>query len=241
MTGIANGISHTEFVGIGYKEVGDTNMSLCLALIFHDKVYIASDSKSSKAVADTEFGDKIFTTIPISYTYKKIFVVENEESPIVGMSYGYNNFEDKDLTEFIASLPASDNIAETIRNTMNGKVNLLKMNTAFALYQYRNKELYCTLIEKVNGEYQCKETLMQPTRHQKRKCSYGATWAVELSDYAFPKEFATDESNIIFSINELYKKAEAVGPCFDDSVGGPTRICKLTPDGFTWLQNGYEL
>lgn len=70
---------------------------------------------------------------------------------------------------------------------------------------------------------------------------HGVNWAKSVFEYNYFDSCFVNEERTLSQINEVFNKIGLVTKYFDKSVGGPTRICKLTPDGFSWLQNGYIL
>lgn len=223
-------------------------MSLCLAISFDDKVYIAADSKSSTRVCKTNFEDKTKYSLPASYSYKKIFSITlGDGKQIIGCSVGDNIFERKTLTEFIKSLDFTgcSNLKDTafvIEKKMNEIDAFFEINSTFGLFRYEDDIVKNAVIKKVKTKYEVKMENFQPEKNTTaRKAAFGASWATNLSDYTLFIIPEQNETDTVYSINEIFDKAKTVGPYFDDSVGGPIHIGKLTPEGFTWLQNGYEL
>lgn len=240
-------------VGLPYeakKEKRKINtMSLCIALALDEKMYIAADSKSSVCAGKSSFGNKTKYSIPASFSYKKIFQVvlhEQDSSPIIGFSVGDNTFDSKNLSEFVKSLNFSDctcidNVAEVIKTSLNLNVNLVDINSSFLLFRYEDKKFKKAIIEKNDKAYDCNTGDFLPPQGEAIKSTAGADWAKELSEYMLIIIPEREEEGTVYGINQVFENAKIVGPYFDDSVGGLIHIGKLTPDGFTWLQNGYEL
>lgn len=221
-------------------------MSLCMALAFNDKLYIASDSKSSVCIGKSSFENRAKYSATASLCYKKIFMVDlSETAPVIGFSVGDNVFEYKNLNVFINSLNFSGcsdikDVAEVIKNSMNLNINLVNVNSIFTLFRFENDEFREIVIEKKEKTYEYRIEKIQPRQGGVIKFVSGAEWAKELSNYMSVTIPEVDESTM-HEINRVYDNAKTIGPYFDDSVGGPIHIGKLTSEGFDWLQNGYEL
>lgn len=225
-----------------YQKQGEY-MSLCMAIIYEDKMYIAADSRSSEGAGLVSFGNQHLYSIPVSHSYKKIFRIGDDTTPIIGFSVGDNCFAEENLTDFISSLPvgSTENIAIALCNRMNNNSKLSDNNTLFYFFQYQDKKLYCAIIRKEEEKYKYSYFPIQLEKRHARKIAIGAPWATLLSDYVFFAIPENSEKETLFSINDVYNKANIVGCYYDNSVGGPIHIGKLTSDGFSWLQNGYEL
>lgn len=219
------------------------SMSLCMAIIYEDKMYIAADSRSSKGAGFVSFGNQHLYSIPVSHSYKKIFRIGDDTAPIIGFSVGDNCFVGENLMDFISSfsVDSTENIAIALCNRMNNNSELSKNNTLFYFFQYQDRKLYCVIVEKEEGNYKYSSFPVQLEEGYARKVAIGASWATLLSDYVFFAIPENSEKETLFSINDVYNKANIVGCYYDNSVGGPIHIGKLTPEGFSWLQNGYIL
>lgn len=222
---------------------GNDDMSLCFCVKYGDIVYVAADSRSSY-VQRNRFGGVSDSLIDTD-DYRKIINANINGNNVVLISTGQNKFspEQKSFSAVINELLSNSyndikDFIEKIRNTFwNYKYpdTVLEITVLFNkennLYSYRFpnvvEENSFLLLDKENKKV---EALWQ-----------GTSWAKCIFEYSRFDEEIESEERTIQQINKVYEKVVRLSCEFDNTVGGPIHIGKLAPDGFTWLQNGYEL
>lgn len=225
-------------------------MSLCFAFALYNKVYLVADSRSSEPDINSEIGNFSHRRLKykvVSDKYRKIFKLPILDRNIVGFSTGKNNFSESicNLSDFIKQIKFPKGLTLVQYASILGTEAILRSNNVcFELFEYSKENLYRASISVFNNNLTVFSELYQPKENDAYYTSSGAEWAKQLLNtehYVIPETNPNDESYNIRAFENIYKKASSIGCVFDDSVGGPICIGKLTPDGFTWLQNGYEL
>lgn len=150
----------------------------------------------------------------IIQNYKKLAIIQKEEKPTIVISSEKNG--SKTLTELASG---------TTEDFFNSR-NLNKED--YLMFRFEDKD--CKFRKPIYGYW----------ADFKRSMYIGELIFVKLADN-FVEPNSTDEKEVVAYINKLYKALVAVSELTTNSVGGSIHIGKLTPDGFTWLQNGYEL
>lgn len=236
-----DGISTTFETKKTFKEFYD--MSLCFCVKYGDTVYIASDSRSSYIQRNC-FGG-VSDSLIDSDDYQKIVNVNINGNNVVLISTGQNKFssEQKSFSAIINELMLNsyNDIKEFIESVRKTFWNYKNPDTALEI---------TVLVEKENNIYSYtfpnavdeNSIILLDKEHKKIEALWqGTRWAKCVFEYSrFDEEFE-NERRTIEQINKVYEKINRLSCEFDNTVGGLVRIGKLTPNGFSWLRNGYEL
>ena len=236
----ANSDSVSNSYSDSYKvPTRNTDMSLAICVAFPNAFYLAADSQSSKMIEEGYTGSSPFARV-LSFSSKKIFRIQ--ETTIFGYSTGLNKFGDYNLQGFIRSLDLPNDINEC-GTIISNKLNTFDKRHTLALFNLFTLTKDGLHIVSVIGDenthlYSSKYSLYTPaTVDSFRLIRTGATWATELARFA---PF-TSEEDVKSVIEKLYRDAEFVGRFYDNCVGGPIHILKVTPNGYNWIVGGYDL
>ena len=219
----------------------NNNMSLCFALEYGNIAYIAADSRSSYTKINN-LGFLVGYEIETD-DYKKIINVNINGETAVLISTGQNKFgiEHENFADIVKKITAQpcENIKDFIKEVRN----------VFSKLKYPRDVLDITILFTDKGKLYTyyfpdnieDSSFRTPDSEELCACWQGVRWAKSVFEYSeFDRRFISEE-HTLSQINEVYNKVYRVSKTFDNSVGGPVRIGKLTPEGFTWIQNGYEL
>ena len=213
----------------------DKGMSLCFGIAYGNIIYIASDSRSS-FTRDTVFGGKCFDKVDTD-NYRKIINIKINTTDVVLCSTGQNKFGEKGLSfeETIKEIPLKNDIREYIKD----------VKERFLAYQIPTQKLDINVVffenSFLNYYKYPSETIITSSDDNIKAFWQGTSWAKSVFEYSYFDSHFVSEERTLSQIKEVFRKVKKATNIFDRSVGGPTQICKLTPNGFNWLQNGYEL
>lgn len=219
-------------------------MSLCVAFIMNDEVYICSESRSS--APDYNSGTNPFTkrpnkSTPLEDNFKKIFKVPIGGHTIIGFATGDNTFGQKPITKIIQDICYSHcNSPIDCCSAIMQKLSEFRGMTYINLFECSGRD-----IVRVSGILDDEKIDISKDiiRGEKDEIIYfysGPQWAKALL-YSVPFSPTRTENERITAINGVYEAALKVSKTLENTLGGPIHIGKLTPEGFFWLQNGYEL
>lgn len=222
----------------------DKGMSLSFGISYGDAIYIATDSRSSIIHKGYSFGGVKEMEIE-SDNYKKISRFEFLNYEIIMTSTGQNKFNGKTFSEALIDIdysacPTIYSALHTIYKFFEDKKED-EMDISFISY-IRDKEKKMLLVSSYSTANSKSGELSNIEIAPYFLCYWqGASWGIEVLRHTDFEENTDNEPLIIEQINSVYKRIEILSPRFDETIGGSIHIGKLTPDGFTWLQNGYEL
>lgn len=217
------------------SEKEDKGMSLCFGIAYGNIIYIAADSRSS-FVKDTVFGGKRFDKVDTD-NYKKIVKIKINTTDVVVCSTGQNKFGENGLSfeETIRKIPIKDDIREYIKD----------VKERFLAYQIPTQKLDINVVffeNNILNYYKYpSETIITSADDNIKAFWQGVNWAKSVFEYSYFDSHFVSEERTLSQINAVFVKVRKATSIFDKSVGGPVRICRLNPNGFVWLQNGYEL
>lgn len=255
ISGCSNFLSTLEFrklVNVDSSWGRRNEMSLCFGISYNGVVYLVADSRSSVINSKYIFGG-IKETVLDTDSYKKIGYVEVLTYKIALLATGQNKFDEDDKT-FIDVLHginynACSNLDAILRLTYEEfskrKRRYMDVHLTLFIADSLSNEIYTTNLSTLQECYAHEDMRGVPISkipEGPQQCFWqGAGWGIEVIRHSDFDEAVMDEKRIIFQINSVFDRINKLSQYFDESIGGPIRIGKLTPDGFTWLQNGYEL
>lgn len=224
-------------------------MSLCMGIVYDKEIYFAADSRSSVIVKRSVRSQKPILVESINDDFKKIIPLTVNKTQLVIVTTGINAFGimDTPIYELISNIDYSSceslwDISMAIKRKVDAFTLRKVKDISIDIFCFENSCLCRAEINFLNYD--------RPIVIHKHIQSYdgtpfiitiGVDWCHNLQDYhPFPVIKENDDETM-YIINSFYEKCIQISNIMEGSIGGPIRIGKLTPDGFTWLQNGYEI
>lgn len=158
--------------------------------------------------------------------YKKIALFKPTNKIIA--STGDNDFNGKNLTALVNECKDEDEL----------KRKLLPYETTLYIFSVENEKIYMEIITFHDKMYSVTKNCVSGRKEM-------ASFSSSLTVTNFLKPILVNnkyyDKTALAYINAIYDLCMSVPDISDNTIGGDIRILKITPDGFTWLQNGYEL
>lgn len=187
-------------------------MSFAYVCCHGDTVYMAADSRNTITISSL---DQNFQNRRYEDNYQKIVV--NKKLNLAVISTGTNDFDGSTLQQIINSKGSSYDICEAIKET------------SYYMVEIKANKLYSSsgngktaIVKKDSFWYSGDKTI------------------VSIAD-KIPMPADGDDKDFVCFLNKMFSIATTVSELTNKTVGGKIHILKITTDGFTWLQNGYEL
>lgn len=191
-------------------------MSLVYVLFNDEEIFLAADSRSTSKIDSRVHYDN----------YKKIALLKPSNKIIAAT--GDNDFNGKNLTELVSEC----------RDEQELKERLLPYATTLNVFSTEHGKIYKETISFCDGTYTVEKICVLG---RKGTASFSSSSYVTsfLKPIPVAKKYC-DETAIGY-INSIFNLCINVPEISDCTIGGDIHILKITSQGFTWLQNGYEL
>jgi len=212
-----------------YKKQGerDTDMSYLLTATFKNEIYIAADSRSTVNHSD---GSKSYTD-----DYQKIVIIP--DTNIVVASTGLNSFGEQNFRDIAYSLEG--NSQKEIFADLVSKIKKYEILYEQVAYLYCSS--MCQFDKYINDlaitttyftENFKNQSICNKIINQQGFFSSGATYANKITEHLDIDQF---RENTVESIGKIMQGVIEISPCFDNTVGGPIQMVRITPEKAEWV------
>ena len=207
------------------KEVEKKDMSFALIVVMDKEIYIATDSRSTKIEWS---GKKTF-----SDDYQKIVVIP--EKNIAVLSTGFNDFDGKTFAEIVSELPKEDIFNDLF--LLAKKYELKKREKTFIFtgsFRLNNECEFVPIIQSTGIDEESGQLLYGYNETPGILYSLGAKYGTDLVKNTDPKSFKPETA--VSQIENFMKGIISISQAFDNTVGGPIQMVRITPEKAEWVE-----
>ena len=205
-------------------------LSLCYALLYQKEAYIAVDSRLSVNVVRDEYGKVVNMDIGTD-DFQKIYIINDKNIAfITGQSIF--DYDDKTFTDVMSNI---DFTGLSLKDTLN------KLNEVFVDLVNTGQRTEISVFSMDSGELKLGELIVGHSAFVYDYVFFPQTacmYHLKGVEWARPLIMRVDGRNNTEYIINFYKEAYDQRKYNDNSIGGPVRIVRLTPNGYEWIEKG---